>query len=139
MCLFVACMSYFVHVQKQVKITFGTKSDLEYSEVMKQLKLVHAALVEDFGVEAGSMLALCVTDKSKMCKHSSSVPPGAGSSQCELHDQSMADTFHLEPKIYTSEELEDYCSRAGVCPLYVAKRYVSHANVIVGTHDLLLN
>jgi len=74
---------------------------------MKQLKLVHAALVEDFGVEVGSLMAFCISDKSKMCKHSSVVPPGAGCSKCELHDQSMADTFHLEPKIYTSEELQD--------------------------------
>ena len=35
MCLFAACMSYFVHAKKQVKITLGTKSDLEYMEVME--------------------------------------------------------------------------------------------------------
>ena len=34
-CLFAACMSYFVNVRKQVKITFGAKSELEYSEVMQ--------------------------------------------------------------------------------------------------------
>ena len=166
-CLLSSIVSFIKQCKPDFKLVYCTRTIVEMEKTLEELKFVHSWRKKDFAGNEGTrhlsseILALCLSSRRNLCIHDQVSKEDDRErvdsecrrrtafadniedvdARCQFYDNYMenADGMEIPKDIYTLDDLKRLGREKGMCPYFLVRKFLLHANVIVYNYSYLLD